>query len=213
MLEKIKKLTMISVNIRGFNSEEKQLGIGDLIRENEIHVVCQNETKLTIPLYIENYRFYQAMLQRNEGCWTVATKKVKLTFMKVLKTYLWWMRLMAGRRKMQILNCYIEAGDQQFRNNRSKLIKDIEKEIIKQDFNVSTVVCGDFYIHLTQSTSPMQWIHELSRINSVVTWTESSPVVDITNFVLNDGFDDSVTDQNCLKVQLKLKKFSSFSYN
>jgi hypothetical protein len=83
MLEKIKKLTMISVNIRGFNSEEKQLGIGELIRENEIDVVCQNETKLTIPLYIENYRFYQTMLQRNEGCWTVATKKVKLTFVKV----------------------------------------------------------------------------------------------------------------------------------
>ena len=42
---------MISLNIRGFNKEAKHYTISDLIRENDIHLVCLNETKLTIPVY------------------------------------------------------------------------------------------------------------------------------------------------------------------
>ena len=44
--EMLEEITMISLNIRGFNGEEKQRTIGQLIRENEIHLVCLNETKL-----------------------------------------------------------------------------------------------------------------------------------------------------------------------
>ena len=44
--EMLEEITMISLNIRGFNGEEKQRAIGQLIRENEIHLVCLNETKL-----------------------------------------------------------------------------------------------------------------------------------------------------------------------
>ena len=60
---------MISLNIRGFNKEAKHYTISDLIRENDIHLVCLNETKLTIPVYFDNYWSYQTMLQRNGGCW------------------------------------------------------------------------------------------------------------------------------------------------
>ena len=42
----LEEITMISLNIRGFNGEDKQRAIGQLIRENEIHLVCLNETKL-----------------------------------------------------------------------------------------------------------------------------------------------------------------------
>ena len=44
--EVLEEITMISLNIRGFNGEEKQRAIGQLIHENEIHLVCLNETKL-----------------------------------------------------------------------------------------------------------------------------------------------------------------------
>jgi hypothetical protein len=44
--EMLEEITMISLNIRGFNGEDKQRAIGQLIRENEIHLVCLNETKL-----------------------------------------------------------------------------------------------------------------------------------------------------------------------
>jgi hypothetical protein len=54
-MQELQELTMISLNIRGFNKEEKHYAISDLIRENDIHVVCLNETKLTIPVYFDNY--------------------------------------------------------------------------------------------------------------------------------------------------------------
>ena len=46
VLEEMQELTMISLNIRGFNAAEKQQAIYDLITESEVHLVCLNETKL-----------------------------------------------------------------------------------------------------------------------------------------------------------------------
>ena len=111
VMEELQELKMISLNIRGFNKEAKHYAISDLIRENDIHVVCLNETKLTIPVYFDNYWSHQTMLQRNGGCWTAATNKVKLTLVKALGTYLCWMRLTTGRHVIQLLNCYLEPGD------------------------------------------------------------------------------------------------------
>ena len=68
-MSELQELTMISLNIRGFNKEAKHYTIGDLIRENDIHLVCLNETNLTIPVYFDNYWSHQTMLQRNGGCW------------------------------------------------------------------------------------------------------------------------------------------------
>ena len=53
VMEELQELKMISLNIRGFNKEAKHYAISDLIRENDIHVVCLNETKLTIPVYFD----------------------------------------------------------------------------------------------------------------------------------------------------------------
>ena len=44
--EMLEENTMISFNIRCFNREERQRAIGQIILENEIHLVCLNETKL-----------------------------------------------------------------------------------------------------------------------------------------------------------------------
>ena len=110
-LEELQEVTMMSLNIRGFNGEVKQQVIGDLIHQNEFHLVCLNETKLTIPVYLDNYWSHQSMLQQNGGVWTPATKKVRLTLVKALGTYFCWTRMTTGRHEVQILNCYLEPGE------------------------------------------------------------------------------------------------------
>jgi exonuclease III len=147
-MEELQELTMISLNIRGFNSEEKHHVIGQLIHDNECHVVCLNETKLTIPVYLDNYWSHQTLLQRNGGAWTAATTKVKLTLVKALGTYLCWTRVTTGKKEVQILNCYLEPGSEPFKAERAKRITDIIKDIIKQDVDAAIVVCGDFNNHI-----------------------------------------------------------------
>ena len=147
-MEELQELTMISLNIRGFNSEEKHHVIGQLIHDSECHVVCLNETKLTIPVYLDNYWSHQTLLQRNGGAWTAATTKVKLTLVKALGTYLCWTRVTTGKQEVQILNCYLEPGNEPFKTERAKRITDIIKDIIKQDADAAIVVCGDFNNHI-----------------------------------------------------------------
>ena len=89
----LQELTMMILNVRGFNSEDKQQVIGNLIHQNEFHLVCLNETKLTIPVFLDNYWSHQTMLQKNGGSWIATTNKVKLTVVKALGTYLCWVRL------------------------------------------------------------------------------------------------------------------------
>jgi hypothetical protein len=111
VLEELQEISMMSLNIRGFNGEEKQQVIGDLIHRENFQLVCLNETKLTIPVYLDNYWSHQSMLQRNGGVWTAATNKVRLTLVKALGTYFCWTRMTTGRNEVQILNCYLEPGE------------------------------------------------------------------------------------------------------
>jgi hypothetical protein len=61
----LQDLNLMSHNIRGFNEEEKQQMIGELIRQEKALVILLNETKLTIPAYLDNYWSHQTVLQRN----------------------------------------------------------------------------------------------------------------------------------------------------
>jgi hypothetical protein len=121
----------MSLNIRGFNGEDKQQVIGDLIHREQFHVVCLNETKLTSPVYLDNYWSHQTLLQRNGGTWTAATNKVNMTLVKALGTYLCWTRVTTGRHVVQLLNCYLEPGEEQFKAERAKRVTDIIKDIVK----------------------------------------------------------------------------------
>ena len=196
-LEELQELTLVSLNIRGFNREEKHWAISDLIHENEVHVVCLNETKLTIPVYLDNYWSHQTMLQRNGGCWTAATNKVRMTLVKALGTYLCWMRLTTGRHEVQIINCYLEPGEQQFQKDRAKRVTDIVRDIIKQDANAAVVVCGDFNNHIHHMYQQMHGMgFEHAMDPRVITHKLGGHLdqifakgVDITNAVVNDGFD------------------------
>jgi hypothetical protein len=130
-LAELQELTMMSLNVRGFNSEEKQQVIGNLILQNEFHLVCLNETKLTTPVFLDNYWSHQTMLQRNGGAWTAATNKVKLTLVKAVGTYLCWVRVTTGKQEPQVLNCYLEPGEQVYQKERVKRVTDIIKDILR----------------------------------------------------------------------------------
>jgi hypothetical protein len=52
----------MSLNIRDFNEEGKQQVIGELIHQEKPHGICLNETKLTIPIYLDNYWSHQTVL-------------------------------------------------------------------------------------------------------------------------------------------------------
>jgi hypothetical protein len=60
--DELQELTLMSLNIRAFNGEEKQQIIGELIHQEKPHVICLNETKLTIPVYLDNYWSHQTVL-------------------------------------------------------------------------------------------------------------------------------------------------------
>ena len=138
----------MSLNIRGFNGEDKQQAIGELIHHEQFDVVCLNETKLTTPVYLDNYWSHQTLLQRNGGTWTAATNKVNMSLVKALGTYLCWTRVTTGRHVVQLLNCYLEPGEEQFKAERAKRVTYIIKDIVKQDAEAAIVVCGDFNNHI-----------------------------------------------------------------
>jgi hypothetical protein len=129
--EEQQELTLISLNIRGFNGEEKQKAIGELIHHENFHVVCLNETKLTIPVYLDNYWSHQTMLHRNGGTWTAAKNKVNISLFKSLGTYLCWTRVITCKHVVQLLNCYLEPGEEYFKDDRAKRVTDIIKDIVK----------------------------------------------------------------------------------
>ena len=54
-MTELQELSMMCLNVRGFNSGEKQHVIGQLIHQSECHIVSLNETKLTGPVYLDNY--------------------------------------------------------------------------------------------------------------------------------------------------------------
>ena len=144
------------------------------------------------------------MLQRNGGCWTAATKKVKLSLVKALGTYLCWTRLSTGSSDIQVLNCYLEPGEQPHLKERAKRVTDIIKDIIKQDANAALIVCGDFNNHMPHFSCAIEQrtiTHKLGgHLDQIF-----ARGVEITNALVNDGFDSGVTEHKCLKVSLKLK--------
>ena len=211
--EELQELTLMSLNIRGFNGEEKQSVIGELIHHENPHVVCLNETKLTIPVYLDNYWSHQTLLQRSGGSWVAATNKVKLTLVKALGTYLCWVRLTTGRHEVQILNCYLEPGEENFKVERAKRVIDIVKDIIKQDAGAVVVVCGDFNNHIPHFYREFHFLDFARAIDPRTITHKLGGHLDqifvrgaeITNALVNDGFDREVTDHKCLKVTLKFK--------
>ena len=107
-----------------------------------------------------------------------------MTLVKALGTYLCWTRITTGRPVIQLLNCYLEPGDQQFQKDRAKRVTDIVKDIIKQDANANIVVSGDFNNHINHMYQQLHflgfqrvWTLTLLPIKWVDIWIRSLPEV------------------------------------
>ena len=64
--------------------------------------------------------------------------------MKALGTYLCWTKLQLGNHYVQVLNCYLQLGEQQNLKERAMRVAEVVKDIIKQDPNAPIVLSGDF---------------------------------------------------------------------
>lgn len=63
-------------------------------------------------------------------------------------TYLCWTQLEIANHVVQVLNFYIQPGEQQELKDRAKKIVDVAKDIIKQDPQAPIIICGDFNNHI-----------------------------------------------------------------
>ena len=129
-MQEVKEITILNLNIRGLNAAAKQLAIDKVVNEVHPNVICLNETKLTYELYLDNFWSHQTMHQRHGGCWTAASTNTRLNLVKALGTYLCWTRLTTGNRQVQILNCYLQPGEEEHLKERAKRVTDIVRDIL-----------------------------------------------------------------------------------
>ena len=68
--------------------------------------------------------------------------------MKTLGTYLCWAQYQLSSTYDQVLNCYLETGEQQHLKERARRMTDIVKDINRQDPHAPIVLCGDLNNHM-----------------------------------------------------------------
>jgi endonuclease/exonuclease/phosphatase family metal-dependent hydrolase len=133
--------------------------------------------------------------------------------MKALGTYLCWTQLQLGNHYVQVLNCYLQPGEQQNLKERAMRVAEVVRDIIKQDPNAPIVVCGDFNNHMTYI---VEQLGPLSFTAAVEPSTETHrqgghlDQVFARNMTfgevnLSPGYSDEVSDHKCLNVILKLQ--------
>jgi endonuclease/exonuclease/phosphatase family metal-dependent hydrolase len=84
------------------------------------------------------------------------------------------------------------------------------RDILRQDAKASVVVCGDFNNHMHHMTSELTKCGFKAAINpDTATHRLGGHLdqvfaknIDITNAMVNEGFDAEITDHKCLKVTL-----------
>ena len=169
-------------------------------------MVCFSETKLQSPLFLGGFWSFQTMLRRSGGCWNASRTNTNLQLMKALGTYLCWTQLQLGNHYVQVLNCYLQPGEQQNLKERAKRVAEVVRDIIKQDPNAPIVVCGDFNNHMTYI---VEQLGPLSFTAAVEPSTETHrqgghlDQVFARNMTfgevnLSPGYSDEVSDHKCL---------------
>ncbi len=139
---------------------------------------------------------------------------MRLSLVKALGTYLCWTRLNTGTESVQILNCYLEGGDSAYAKNRALRVIEIIRDILRQDANAAIVVCGDFNNHLETMSRHLASLKFDVGINPEVATHKFGNHLDqvfaknitITNAVVNEDLDHSITDHKCIKVHLQPRK-------
>jgi endonuclease/exonuclease/phosphatase (EEP) superfamily protein YafD len=129
-------------------------------------------------------------------------------------THLCWTQLEIGNHVVQVLNCYIQPGEQQELKDRAKRVVEIAKDIVKQDPHAPIIICGDFNNHIAVVCEA------LTRCNfapAIACGTEThrqgghldqvfTRNVEVVNAVVSGDYDNDISDHKCLKVTVKLKQ-------
>ena len=131
MLQKCDEFMIVNYNVRGINTEEKQRKVYQILGKYRPQLVCLNETKLQSPLFLDRYWSFQTNAQRHGGCWTASLTNAKLSLVKTMGTHLCWTQLEIGDHVVQVLNCYIQPGEQQELKDRAKRVVEVAKDIVK----------------------------------------------------------------------------------
>jgi len=123
-------LSVLMWNVRGINSEKKQRYLGWLINEQKPDFVMLNETKLTSPLYLDDYFSHQTLLKWSGGCITFTNLKNHRKI-KALGTYVNWFKVPLGGEEVHLLNVYIEPGQDAFVVKRADTVISLAKGIVR----------------------------------------------------------------------------------
>ena len=197
--------------MHGINTEEKQQRLYEILAKYRPQVVSLNETKLQSPMFLDRYWSFQTNMQRYGGCWTASLTSAKLSLVKTLGTHLCWTQLEIGKHTVQVLNCYIQPGEQQDLKDRAKRIVDIAKDIVKQDPHAPIVICGDFNNHIA---SVCESLTQCNFAPAITCGTEThrqgghldqvfTRNIDVVNAVVSNDYDNEISDHKCLKVTLR----------
>jgi exonuclease III len=214
MLQSCNEFTIVNYNVRGINTEEKQKRVYQVLGRYRPQIVCLNETKLQSPMYLDRYWSFQTNAQRHGGCWTASLTNAKLSLVKTMGTHLCWTQLEIANHVVQVLNCYIQPGEQQELKDRARKVVDIAKDIIKQDPHAPVIICGDFNNHIAVVCEA------LTRCNfapAITCGTEThrqgghldqvfTRNLEVTKAVVSGDYDNDISDHKCLKVTVKLRR-------
>ena len=93
---------------------------------------------------------------------------------------------------------------------RAKRVTDIVRDILRQDAKAAVVVCGDFNNHMSLITLELTRCGFIASLDTdTITHTHGGSLdqlfaknIDITNALVNEGFDRDITDHKCLRVTL-----------
>jgi hypothetical protein len=122
--------------------------------------------------------------------------------------------LQLGNHYVQVLNCYLQPGEQQNLKDKAVRVTDIVRDIIKQDPSTPIVVCGDFNNHMAFIVEQLGYLSYNTAVDpSTETHRRGGHLgqvfvrnMTVGEVVLSPGYSDEVSAHNCIKANLKLKK-------
>ena len=115
---------------------------------------------------------------------------------------------------VQVLNCYLEPGEQPELKDRAKRVVDIASDITKQDPHAPIFMCGDFNNHMSVVTETLSRCNFAGALRAgTETHRQGNHLdqvftrnIDVVTAVTSDGYDEAISDHRCLRVTLRPKQ-------
>jgi endonuclease/exonuclease/phosphatase family metal-dependent hydrolase len=116
-----------------------------------------------------------------------------------------------GNNRIQVLNCYLQPGEQQNLKERAKRVTDIVRDIIRQDPNAPIIVCGDLNNHMDYVVEQLRPLNFSAALEPGTETHRQGGHLDqvfarnmtIGEVTMSPGYSDEISDHRCLKVSLR----------